>query len=419
MQANGTEWFRTESAVERLIAWIDNNINMVAFDLAKAFTKQGSNVVASASVDAFIEDQNVGKVDHLFLDYDLGGQDGFEQIERILEKKEIDKVYVCTAFAHLEQIGEKRDQIQKRTGKKIGLIRKENLPFVDEHDEIAEFMTELDKGDYLDDTADLSLSELREHETIPTFEQYKRLSLTERIRVLELGRKLYASTIDSHFSDGFIWLFIDANTGSVLQSSREAENILPQMEIDVYAEQNRIVPLTFSKGWSIDALDNVCNPMSEMANYPVIQLDKSATEDEFPEFLHYDDGNSFSLFGYEYFLEKGWINVLFSPGMREQGDLTLIGKEVRFRGIELKDAFGQTKSRDFTGFAAMNWQKLRIALPCTEVCGRGMLYPPSNEKRLCTRRKALLGRNLKEELETGITTFPKTSKVRFESVLPD
>ena len=409
---------------ERVLAWVDNNIKRVGAFVAEAFSTLNSTVATCETAEELME-QNVidqlGKIDHLLMDYDLAGEDGFEKIEKLFCSLQIGKAYVCTGYAHLDVIEEKRKFYSEKLGKEIGLIRKEHLPEVDASDDftdVSEFLSDLDAGNYLLDSADHNLDTLVDNQTMPNFEEHRRMSLSERIKVLKLGRRLFRSTIDGHFADGSIWLLINGSTGSVVRYANSTADILDQEDVDRIAEDEGFVPLTYSKGWSVDTIDNVCDPRSEMVNYPVLQLKptnskKSKVVERHEEIIHYDDGNSFSLIGYEYFLERGWISVLKNPGLREQGDLELVGKEVTLRHIDVRDSEGMSRSREFRAFAVLDWTDKRIALECVSVCGRGVLYPPTREQKICSRRKGLLGRNLKEELNIGITTYPGTSKVRF------
>lgn len=417
---------RPEGAQSRLIAWVDNNIKRVGAYLVDAFVERGSAVATSESAEELLTSAELSRIDHLLVDYDMGGEDGFAKLERLLNEIEVDSAYICTGFAHLDELEQRRAEYSKKLGRQIGLIRKEHLPAVDfdeEFDEVDEFLEELDEGRYLTDTADLSLDALLDEQTMPTYDEHRRLSLSERVRVLKLGRDLYSSVIESHFSDGFIWLLLDGSTGRVLDAAKEAKDIVASEQVDRMAEERKFVPLTYSKGWSMDTIDNVCDPKTEMTNYPVLELhplDKATSTivDKSSEVLHFDDGNSFSLVGYEYFLERGWITAIRNPGYREQGDLELVGKEIVFEDVEVRDSDGQTRSRNFNAFATMNWTTHRIALSCSDVCGYGTFYPPERVEKICSRRKGLLGRNLKEQLNVGIATYPNTSKVRFVDI-PD
>lgn len=411
-------------AQDRVIAWVDNNIKRVGAYLVDAFVERGSAVAASDNAEELIASKKFARVDHLLMDFDMGGDDGFSKLERILSEVDVVSAYICTGYAHLDELERQRVEYSNKLGRPIGLIRKEHLPAIDpdeEHDEVDGFLSELDDGSYLTDSADLSLDVLVDEQTMPTYSEHRRLTLSERVRVLELGRQLYRTTIDSYFADGFIWLLLDGSTGKVLESAKNTASILPNEVVDRRAEEERFVPLTFSKGWSLDTLDNVCDPKTEMVNYPVLELKPIEKQGsnivaKSEEFLHFDDGNSFSLLAYEYFLEKGWISAIKNPGYREQGDLCLVGKEVVIKDVEVRDAGGQTRSRDFNAFATMDWTKHRIALQCVDVCPHGTLYPPQRSSKICSRRKGLLGRNLKEQLQVGITTYPGTSKVRFADI---
>lgn len=412
------DWFYPEAEQKRTIAWVDNNRNRIPNLLAGSLARCNSLVATSADVDALMREPELPHVDHLFMDYDLGREDGFEQMERLLLEVPVGQAYICTAYAHLAKIEEKRVEYAKRLGRPIGLIRKENIPFIDEVEDIEDFIRALDNETFVEDSATSALSFVEGYEALPMFEEYRKLALSERVQILLMGRKLYSSLIDGHFADGVIWLLLNGETGSIIASARRVEDIWMSDDVDRYSEENKAIALSFSKGVSVDSLDNRCDPRSELEYYPVVKVELINGADvprdaSSAEFLHYDDGNSFSLMGYEYFLEKGWIGTIINPAMREQGDLVLIGKEVKLKNAEVSDAFGQTRSRPVSAFAAMNWPQYRIALRCVDICGMGCDYPPEKEHKICSRRKALLGRNLKVELDIGIATFPGTSRVKF------
>ncbi len=410
-----------EGNSKRMVAWVDNNIKRVGAFIVEAFAALNSTVATSESAEELLTADEIGRIDHLLMDYDMGGEDGFDKLERLVGTLDVGRAYVCTGFAHLDEVEKRREITSERLGREIGLIRKEHLPVVDVDDHLSDvslFLDELDKGMYLTDSADHNLDALVDSQTMPNFEEHRRLSLVERIKVLQLGRKLYRSAIDSHFADGHIWVLNDGASGRVVSSAKAPFEIIPQEDVDRKAEEEKFVPLTYSKGWSVDSIDNICDPRSEMMNYPVLQLKPtnspdSKIVDQTEEILHYDDGNSFTLIGYEYFLERGWISAIKNPGLREQGDLELVGKEVILRHVEVRDSGGSNRAREFRAFAVLDWLGKRIALRCVDVCRRGALYPPARSERICSRRKGLLGRNLKEELNTGIATYPGTSKVRF------
>lgn len=302
----------SEGESHRVLAWVDNNIKRVGAFIVEAFAIKNSTVATSETIDELIGSK-VGHIDHLLIDYDLGGDNDIENFVRLIESLDVDRAYLCTGYAHLDAVEQMRDTVSNQLGRQIGLIRKEHLPVVDVDDsykDVTIFLDQLDKGSYLSDSADHKFDSLIENQTMPNYEEYKRLSLEERVRVLKFGRQLYRSTVDSYFNDGHVWVLIDGASGTVISCAKNSTEIIPQHKIDKMADEGGYIPLTYSKGWSLDSIDNVCDPQSEMTNYPVLQLkpvDRPNSEivDTGEEILHYDDGNSYTLIGYEYFLERG------------------------------------------------------------------------------------------------------------------
>lgn len=411
-----------EQKTVRKIGWIDNTIDKFG-SFITSFENSDSIVFAARSVDEFLFLSAKIDIDHLFLDYDLLGSTGFHHIPRLLERGGIGNIYICTAYSYVNHVNTQVTEFaESRPEVGFGILPKEMLPYADEPEKVREFLKKLDDGRFRGDLASVKSSGIKADDAaeFPDFERYSELTIEDRIQLLKVGRRKFSEFIDAEFSGGYIWVFINSANGELVWHFKDSVDIPDGDELDEYCERNKIVPLVYARGWSLDSLDggapsslDCVHPSSDVKNYATLGVDiPSVTGTEVVrEFLHFDSGNCYSLFSYEYFLEKGCLKIIFNPVMREQGDLELWGKDVTFKNTTILDSRGNSAVGNVKGFAAIQWHKHRIALECLRECGQGSGSRATTGKKICNRRKALIGKNLGIDIQRDFLISGSSDRV--------
>jgi CheY-like chemotaxis protein len=401
-----------DSAEQRELFWVDNTVSNFQ-SLQGAFKDiLGWSIRTADSIQKALGMLRNTRGDIVLIDYSMGTANGLTMLPDIAAAGLASHVYICSGYAYSERIF---GEIKKSAGDlEVGFIPKERLPGADEPDEVIEFGKALIDGDFLPHPPSTKVKlktprgSSENNAAFPSWDEYAKLDLRGRVALLQQADTRTEGPKAECFRSGDFAVLFCGNWNTPVRRYKSAAEVPDESDIIRLAHDRGFAPFLFCFGGNLDDLSARCSPSTRLQDYYAVELSYRQKR----EAIHLDTGNPFSLFGYEWYLENGWIDPIITPQLYEAGEMKLWGKNIKFRQAICLDNRGQAVPADIAGFAVTEWTKYRVCVDCPNECRNGRIYPVF-PKRVCLYRTGLLGRSFLREVERLVTFDAERSEIAF------
>lgn len=391
------------------VLWIDDHI-----DQYKPFTDElrnrHINVFEAADLSEAVRKFNqADSIDLILLDLRMKDESGFDFLRRVQNRTNL-PICILSSYLHLDEYQKKISQIRKNVG-----IMDKNIP--DPKDK--SFDTFVSRIKYFADNPPRykpgKASERLRNDLLSkdpfeiTFSEYVTLPSKIKRTIREHARLRALKTINQEFQSGKKWILLCADPDNPVKSLDEDERIPTSREVTSIAMDLNRVPYQFSAPDSLDDIltDGIiaagdCAGPSRISDYPTVTLKVSGEHLD----VHFDTGSPWTFASYEELNELGVLSpsLIETDGMRGYAAYEYFSETIKVDLVNQTN--GRAKRYELSVRAVKDWRRSPFSIDCPTTC--------QHHGKVCSKRRALIGRNLIIDNELEVTLCGRTRKSSFK-----